>query len=139
VLLGDRTAQRVVGRERDALLPVAAVLPEEQACDGVRGERHRSNRPAHFDEHAAQLDETQASAVVRLGRAERQQARVAQGTPQHRVEPVAGCLDLGQPFRLRVVGQDRGGQGRGVLGLGGEGEVHGFAPQRFAAGRPSPT
>jgi hypothetical protein len=111
VLLGDRTAQHISGDG-------GALFRQEHPRDGVCGERHRSDPATHLDEHAAQLDEPEVGAVE----------RIAQGLPENRVEPVAAGLDLGQPFRLGVVGQDRGRQGSGVVGLGGEGEVHASAP-----------
>ncbi len=91
-----------------------------------------------LDEHAAQLDQAEAAAVVLLGNGEGEQAGLAQGAPQLAVEATFLGVDGTKPVRGAVVLQDRGRQVCGLGRLRGGFEVH-AGSYRFAAGRPRPT
>jgi hypothetical protein len=104
----------------------------------VPGEGEWCHHPAGLDDHAAQLEQAQPSATDALRKRDADQAGVTELVPQVLVEASPALLDLAQPLLGAPVPEDPLGQVARVLLLGGGGEVHG-APQRFAAGSPSPT
>ena len=60
----------------------------------MHGQRHGGDRATDLDQDAAQLDEAETGAAVRLGDREGEQAGVGELAPQLGVDPRSGRLDL---------------------------------------------
>ena len=105
-------------------LRFGAELGDRQCGDECGIQRDGRNRAADFLQEQARFEVAEAAPTDILRQHDAQQVGLGELRPEFTVEPFVAGLDLFQPFRCALVGQDLAGQiDDGVLFLG-ECEVH---------------